>query len=126
MPFIEFGKYMRTLTKSAMKDTNCTIPMQWLENIYMKSTTYSKKLLNIISEYRRENGLDHNLQSSLTKKELNVLIDLCHGLSREEIALNQDLSVNTIKTMLENIYNKLGAVNAMDAVRIAVLNKLLK
>jgi LuxR family maltose regulon positive regulatory protein len=43
---------------------------------------------------------------------------LSQGMTREEIADFLSLSVNTVKSAIQNIYSKLGAVNKADAVRI--------
>lgn len=58
-------------------------------------------------------------------KSLELLADLCHGLSRNEIAATRYLSINTVKTTLNMIYSKLGAGNNVDAVKIAIEKKLV-
>jgi LuxR family maltose regulon positive regulatory protein len=40
-------------------------------------------------------------------------------MTQEEIASVSSLSVNTVKSMIRSVYNKLGALNKADAVRIA-------
>jgi DNA-binding NarL/FixJ family response regulator len=55
----------------------------------------------------------------LSNRERAVLTDLYHGLSRVEIAVKQTLSVNTVNSTVNSIFNKLGAHNIVDAVRIA-------
>jgi LuxR family maltose regulon positive regulatory protein len=124
MFFIEQGSDMRTLTNAAMKNKNCSIPKQWLEKIHKKSATYAKKLAYVISEYRNANHLGND--AYLTAREMEILIDLHHGLSRTEIAANRDLSINTVKAAIQIIYGKLRAANAADAIRIAGSLKLLK
>jgi DNA-binding NarL/FixJ family response regulator len=47
------------------------------------------------------------------------------GLSREEIAASRYLSINTVKTALHSLYNKLNANNNASAVRIAIEKRLL-
>ena len=47
MPFIEQGKEMRTLINAALNSDDCTIPKQWLETIYEKSSTYAEKIAHI-------------------------------------------------------------------------------
>jgi LuxR family maltose regulon positive regulatory protein len=124
MFFIEQGSDMRTLTNAAMKNKKCSIPRQWLEKIHKKSATYDKKLAYVISEYRNSNRLENEIH--LTTREMEILIDLHHGLSRSEIAANRDLSINTVKAAIQIIYGKLRAENAGDAIRVAASLKLLK
>jgi LuxR family maltose regulon positive regulatory protein len=40
-------------------------------------------------------------------------------MTQKEIAGSFSLSVNTVKSVIRSVYNKLGAVNRADAVRIA-------
>lgn len=82
------------------------------------SSSTQKRLNQIKREYQTEQKNDISVQ--LTNRESAILSDICNGLTREEIALEQNLSINTVKSMLTNIYSKLGAVNTADAIRIAV------
>jgi DNA-binding CsgD family transcriptional regulator len=123
MPFIEYGNKMRTLSRVAMKSENCGIPTEWLLKINKKSATYAKKLAFVVSEYRKSNHLGDEIQLSL--REVEILTDLYHGLSRSEIAVNRRLSINTVKSVLQIIYAKLGAENNMDVIRIALDMKLI-
>ena len=125
MPLVEIGNKMRTLTRAAMKDETCTIPKEWLEMISTKSSTYAKRVAKIMTEYRIANS-ENEQQPDLTMRELELLTDLSHGLSREEIASDLNLSINTVKHMLQIVFNKLGAENTIDAVRIAISMKLVK
>ncbi|MDR1185379.1 MAG: helix-turn-helix transcriptional regulator, partial [Coriobacteriales bacterium] len=61
----------------------------------------------------------------LTDRELEILRDLTHGLSRVEISLARGISINTVKSMLRIICDKLGAENLMDAIRLATTKRLL-
>jgi LuxR family maltose regulon positive regulatory protein len=124
MPFIELGRDMRTLTAAAIRDNTCEIPQTWLVRIHKKSSAYAKTLSYIITEYRNFNKLNEKL-FALTIKEKEILTDLCHGLSRTEIASNRNISVNTVKLLLQTIYSKLGAKNTADAVWIAASMKLV-
>ena len=125
MPLIEIGNKMRTLTRAAMKDEDCTIPKKWLEMISTKSSTYAKRVSKIMTEYRIANS-EKAANPELTMRELEVLTDLSHGLSREEIASDLNISVSTVKHMLQVVFGKLGAENTIDAVRIAISMKLVE
>jgi LuxR family maltose regulon positive regulatory protein len=125
MPFIELGRDMRTLTAAAMRDGACKIPAQWLGRIHKKSSAYAKTLSYIITEYRNYYQMDEKL-FVLTAKEKEILTDMCRGLSRTEIAYNRNVSVNTVKLLIQNIYSKLGAQNTADAGWIAAKLKLVE
>jgi LuxR family maltose regulon positive regulatory protein len=115
MPFIELGNFMRTLIQAVKKDENRALPTEWLESIYRKSAAYGKKLLSAAEQFReddRQSGL-------LSARETQVLISLSQGLTREEIAEDSDISLNTVKSAITRIYYKLGAVNRADAIRTA-------
>jgi DNA-binding NarL/FixJ family response regulator len=61
----------------------------------------------------------------LTRREREILKDLSQGLSRSEIAAARALSANTVKYFINNLYDKLGANNLADAIRISVENGLV-
>ena len=60
----------------------------------------------------------------LTRREADILRHLATGLPLKEIAENLNISKNTIKTHLRNLYRKLGAEDRKDAVEKG--KKLLK
>jgi len=122
-PFIQYGKDMRTLASAAIGDGKCPIPADWLENINRKASAFAKKQAHMISEYKRANNLAEGV--ALTKRETEILKDLSLGLSRTEIAASQNISVNTVKMVVNIIYDKLCANNLVDAVRIAADNKII-
>ncbi|MDR1909600.1 MAG: LuxR C-terminal-related transcriptional regulator, partial [Spirochaetaceae bacterium] len=118
MPFIELGEEMRILAGRALRDKNCAIPRDWLEEIRGKASAYRKRLLKIYQgpEYSPK----PREAPSLSWRETEVLRTLSLGWSREQIAEKMALSVNTVKAEIRSIYAKLGAVNRVDAVRIAL------
>ena len=117
-PFVEYGKWMRTLTRAAKLNKNSGIPLKWLDTVLTKSSTYAKRLSVITNAYELDSG-DKKAAVSLSKREKDVLTGMCQGLTREEIAQAYQISANTVKAMLPIVYDKLGAVNSLDAVRIA-------
>jgi LuxR family maltose regulon positive regulatory protein len=123
MPFIELGNNMRALTGAALRESDYGVPSQWLEQIRSKSATYAKRIAHVKSHYRKEAGKDGDVQ--LTQKEKEVLYDMTQGLSRTEIAAYRGVSVNTVKAMLQIIYEKLGADNSMDALRRAISENII-
>jgi LuxR family maltose regulon positive regulatory protein len=123
IPFIELGKDMRTLTTAALKEPGCRIPKLWLENINRKSASYAKRQAHIATEYKQIFSIENKI--SISQREKEILLDLSHGLSRQEIATNRSLSINTVKMVINSIYMKLGAENLADAIRITAERKII-
>ncbi len=53
----------------------------------------------------------------LSKREIEVLINIANGLSNDEIADKMYVSKNTIKTHIKNIYMKLDVKNRIQAIK---------
>jgi LuxR family maltose regulon positive regulatory protein len=123
MPFIELGKDMRTLTAAMLKEPGGKIPKSWLEDVNRRAASYAKYQSNIITKYKKSHRITENV--AISPRETEILTDLCHGLSRAEIAANRSLSINTVKMVINHIYMKLGADNLADLVRIAVERKMV-
>ncbi|MCL1930248.1 MAG: helix-turn-helix transcriptional regulator, partial [Treponema sp.] len=123
MPFIELGKDMRTLTASVQKDPKNKIPVSWLENVNRKAASYAKRQSHVITEYNRANNVADRIVMS--PREMEILTDLSHGLSRSEIAASRGLSINNVKMVINNVYDKLGVENLADLIRVAVERKLI-
>lgn len=116
--YIEYGNRMRTVINAARNNPNCTIPKEWLDNIYTKSSTYAKQVAAVATAYRDTHFLEKT-EIRLSKREKEILQCLCSGQTRTEIASSCDLSINTVKSMMQRLFSKLGALNSVEAVRIA-------
>ncbi len=124
-PFIENGNAMRTLVSALLKSQETRLPEDWLNNILTKSSTYTKKRNKVILDYQIHYPQEQPVPSMLSRRESQVLNDISLGMTREEIADNNRLSINTIKNITKSVYEKLGASNAYEAIRIAALKKIL-
>jgi LuxR family maltose regulon positive regulatory protein len=126
MPFTELGKDMRTLTDAALKDNAPGVSRDWLERVRLDAAGYAKKFFAVTEHYRPASPRHGDGQGlNLSHREREVLISLSQGMTQEEIAGQYSLSVNTVKSIIRNVYSKLGAVNKADAVRIAVSRGLV-
>ncbi len=70
---------------------------------------------------KQEDTFDYNL----TKREIELLIQLKNGLSYEKIADNLYISYGTVRKHIENIYRKLQVNNKISAVDVATKNRLI-
>ena len=61
----------------------------------------------------------------LSQREVEVLSLTAEGLKREEIAARLFMSQSTVKTHLQNIYQKLETSGKVSAIKIAQINGLI-
>ena len=71
-------------------------------------------LLGLLDEYKESKNI-----IKLSKRECQVLEQLSQGFSDKVIARNLDVSNNTVRFHLKNIYSKLGVNSRMQAVKEA-------
>lgn len=116
MTFTELGKDTRTLIDAYFRKRRRRIPEKALRSIRRNASAYAKKLFAFreACHKSREHGA-----AALSPREQQVLDGLGQGFTREEIARDLAISINTVKSAVRSIYIKLGAVNRADAVRIA-------
>ncbi|MDR0730883.1 MAG: LuxR C-terminal-related transcriptional regulator, partial [Treponema sp.] len=125
MPFTELGKDMRALADAILKDKGLmagAVPRGWLETVRQGAANYAKRLFTVTEQYRAATQKQKKpgmATAGLSARELQVLTELSRGMTQEEIAGLASLSVNTVKSVIRSIYNKLGAVNRVNAVQIA-------
>ena len=124
MFFIEMGKNLSPVITAALKQADCGISDQWLKKINRKASVYAKKASFVMNAFSEEKSTENAVR--LSEREQEVLNDLYQGLSRDEIAENRYLSINTVKKILQSIYIKLDANNNVDAIRIAIEKKLVR
>lgn len=101
------------------------VMQQYISLAAESPTAFNERLARAAGE-RLNEMMVGNEQSggSLTRREADILRHLATGLPLSEIAKNLNISRNTIKTHLRNLYKKLGAENRIDAVEKG--KKLLK
>lgn len=63
--------------------------------------------------------------NSLTKRELEVLIEVASGMFNKEIAINLNISERTVKNHLSNIFKKIEVSDRTQAAVFAIKNNLI-
>ena len=124
-PYIEYGSYMRNMMNNIRKYSPCNFDETWISTIKKKSSYYTKQLTNLRKEYLIENDLVKDTEVRLTKREMEVLKLLAQGNIIKDISKQLFISMSTTKKHLASIYEKLGAVNRADAIRIASNYKII-
>jgi len=118
--FVEADVYMVDLISAARKQTKHSFAPDWLDLIEREAAAFSKRSRAVRAAYIKENPAQAVKDNPLSKRELSVLQSISQGLTREEIALEQYISMNTVKSTITSIYTKLHASNKADAVSIAI------
>jgi LuxR family maltose regulon positive regulatory protein len=119
MPFIEHGVNLRPLYAAVLKSRRSSIPREWLTRMLRAASAYAKKLDAAAENFGDSQREEKAPAVFLRRRELSVLVGLSRGLTRQELAEAVNISINTVKSVIKSVYNKLGAVNSADAVRIA-------
>jgi DNA-binding NarL/FixJ family response regulator len=73
-------------------------------NLYFSNESLSKFILNYQNQTLSKGQV--LLMTSTTKKEKEVLSLVCNGLSNDQVADKLNVSINTIKMHMQNIYKK--------------------
>ena len=89
-------------------------------NIYIKEIELLKNNNNVISDLNNAEPIIVN-NSQLSERELEVLNELSGGKTNKEISETLFVSVNTVKTHLKNIYEKLDVKNRTQAVKKVII-----
>jgi DNA-binding NarL/FixJ family response regulator len=64
-------------------------------------------------------------QFQLTRRETEILEQLCAGLNYQHIADNLVISPKTVRKHIENVYHKLNVHSKVEAVNVARRNRLI-
>ena len=64
--------------------------------------------------------------ANLTKRELEVLQEICNGLTKKEIGEKLHISPKTVEGHRNNLLTKTGSKNTVSMVMYAIKNKLIK
>jgi DNA-binding CsgD family transcriptional regulator len=92
----------------------------WVFRLYIQEKTNPLVYL-LIFEETVSNKLDMNgirQQFTLTRREIDILRRALDGLTNSEIAMDIDISEQTVKDHLSNIYMKTGAKNRFTLLRL--------
>jgi DNA-binding NarL/FixJ family response regulator len=84
-----------------------------LEKSLLKLGTSSPKTLS-------DNGVASNdlLSQSLTRRQTQIWQDLAAGYSNAEIATRHGVGINTIKTHVKDVFDRIGARNRTEAAKL--------
>lgn len=120
LPFIFLTSYTH---KSVLNQAKVTRPMGYLLKPFTEKDLFTSieiGLYNFSQSIQPSNlsleRLNAVLENPLTEKEFQALQDIYQGCTNKQMAEKQFVTVNTIKTHLKNLYDKLGVSTRSEAM----------
>jgi DNA-binding NarL/FixJ family response regulator len=99
-----------------LKTTPMTEIKKCIEDLSSGGAPMSPQIARRVIEYFQKVE-DKKVQSSLTEKEKEIVLDLVDGLSYKMIADRQNVTIETVRTHIKHIYNKLHVHCKADVIR---------
>ncbi|MEI6124040.1 MAG: response regulator transcription factor [Bacteroidota bacterium] len=97
-----------------------------IHDVMLGESFFSNELLRkIITTMGRKNGQKLPDNSHLTEREMEVLQNICLGLSNEEIAEKLFISPKTVKSHKSNLLEKTESKNTPALILFALKNKII-
>jgi len=98
-----------------------------IEIVMQGDNFFSNELLmKIIKNFGRSNYANPCEQDKLTRRELDILKQICLGLTTEEIATKLFISPKTVKSHKSNLLEKTVCKNTPSLILFAIKNKMVE
>ena len=117
---IEAGVSGFLLKNSDINEVKCAI-----ETVYGGGKYFSQELLYNVVKNIKTNHTSPDFIENLSDRELEVLKQICIGLSNQEIAENLHISKRTVDKHRANLLDKTNSKNTAHLVMYAIKNKLI-
>jgi DNA-binding NarL/FixJ family response regulator len=96
-----------------------------LNTVYEGGKYFSQELLYNVVRNIKQTQVSQDLLETLSDRELEVLKQICIGLSNQEIAENLHISKRTVDKHRANLLDKTNSKNTAHLVMYAIKNKLI-
>lgn len=108
-----------------LKNSEINEVIEAIKQVNNGSSYFSQELLyNVIKNFKpHKEPTDET--ASLSKRELQVLEEICKGLSNQEIADNLFISKRTVDKHRANLLSKTNSKNTANLIMYAIKNKLI-
>ena len=98
-----------------------------IQNVMSGDSYFSNELLRkIINNFGHSNTAKPLLHENLTEREVEILQQICLGLSTEEIADKLFISPKTVKSHKSNLLEKTVCKNTPSLILFAIKNKIVE
>ncbi len=109
------------------KDTSRDEFVNAIKIVHSGDVYFGRSISNIIyKSYVAGLKSQETDETELTGREIEVVKLICDGLIYKEIAENLKISIRTVETHKNNIFEKLQINNSIELVKYAIINKIIK
>lgn len=105
-----------------LKDSSIDEVFEAISRVMAGEEYFCKEIMRVLSDAMRRN----EKTDKLSEREIDVLLEICRGLSTQEIADKLFLSKRTVDTHRANILEKTGSNNTASLVVYAIKNNLVE
>lgn len=109
-----------------LKDSESSELKKAINYIYNGENYIQPSLIPILNSRLMYRNTDKEKIGSLTKRELEVLIQVAYGMFNKEIANTLSISERTVKNHISNIFKKIDVNDRTQAAIFAIKNNLVK
>ncbi|MDA3890652.1 MAG: response regulator transcription factor [Salinivirgaceae bacterium] len=108
-----------------LKNSEINEVVEAIKQVMIGNSYFSQELLyNVIKNFKpHKEPADET--ANLSKRELQVLEEICQGLSNQEIADNLFISKRTVDKHRANLLSKTNSKNTANLIMYAIKNKLI-
>ncbi|MDP4225112.1 MAG: response regulator transcription factor [Bacteroidota bacterium] len=109
-----------------LKNSDITDVKQAIETVAEGGNYFSEELLYSVVKNIRKVSFNENNNAGLSEREIEVLCQICKGLSNFEIADQLHISKRTVDKHRANLLEKTGSKNTANLVMYAIKHKLIE
>ena len=109
-----------------LKDSESAELMRAINDVLNGENYIQHSLIPALNNRLVSRDIDKDKIESLTKRELEVLIQVANALFNKEIATSLDISERTVKNHISNIFKKIDVSDRTQAAVFAIKNDLIK
>lgn len=109
-----------------LKDSESAELKKAIQHIISGENYIQPSLIPALNSRLVNRDIDKEKIESLTKRELEVLIQVANGMFNKEIAVALDISERTVKNHMSNIFKKIDVNDRTQAAVFAIKNDLIK
>ena len=109
-----------------LKESESVELKQAIETVVKGGNYIQPRLVPVLNERIVSRGMDRDKVESLTRREMEVLIQVAKGMINKEIATLLQISERTVKNHISNIFKKIEVSDRTQAAVFAIKNDIIK